>query len=227
MAIRVIFNKPDGFITVIRGSKTWLLSKEEANSVFVSTVEIQTLLGRIGTLFTAFLSLIPLEQRKNIRYEVKIVTKLGEEVLLLKSRNVESAEDMVNRIIGFTRGETNNDGVPMEEPFASARRAKRKNSYKVAGVLEIICSPLVFLQLSYVYYGLGYEGWYKVVNNAWILFVIIALVPMVGGIFALKRKKWWVALVGAIVSLIFWWLGIFALIFIIESKKEEFEIAVV
>jgi hypothetical protein len=54
------------------------------------------------------------------------------------------------------------------------------------------------------------------------IMAIIALFPIVGGIYALRRKKWWLALAGSIVSLIFFVLGILALIFVLYSK-DEFE----
>ena len=98
---------------------------------------------------------------------------------------------------------------------------------KNAGILEIICSPLVFFTLLYTYYGLSYEGYYEVVQGSWLLIVIsimaiIAILPIVGGIYALRRQKWWLALAGSIVSLIFLVLGILAFIFILYSK-DEFE----
>ena len=114
MTTLVIFNKPNGFITVADGSRTWVISKEEANSVFVSTDETQTLMGGIGSLLISFLTLVPVEQRKKIRYEVKIVTKSGEQVRLLRSRNVELAEDMVKRIVNFTEGNNKKDEVYIE-----------------------------------------------------------------------------------------------------------------
>ena len=98
---------------------------------------------------------------------------------------------------------------------------------KNAGIIEMICSPLVFFTLLYTYYGLSYEGYYEVVEGSWLLIVIsimaiIAILPIVGGIYALRRKKWWLALAGSIVSLVFFVLGILAFIFILYSK-DEFE----
>ncbi|MFC1964116.1 RDD family protein [Chloroflexota bacterium] len=112
MTTKLIFNKPDGFITVTDRSRKWIISKEEANSVFVSIDETQTLMGGIGSLFAAFLTLVPVEQRKKIRYEVKIVTTSGEQVRLFRNRNAELAEDMVKRIVSFsTQSEVTEDTV--------------------------------------------------------------------------------------------------------------------
>jgi hypothetical protein len=51
---------------------------------------------------------------------------------------------------------------------------------------------------------------------------IIAVLPIIGGIYALKLRKWWLALAGSIVSLVFLLFGIIAFILILDSK-DEFE----
>ena len=51
--------------------------------------------------------------------------------------------------------------------------------------------------------------------------IILGVVAIVGGVYALKRKLWGLALAGSICSLIcVWFLGIPAIIFIIMGKKE-------
>jgi len=51
--------------------------------------------------------------------------------------------------------------------------------------------------------------------------IIIGIVAIVGGIYALKRKIWGLALAGSICSLIGpWLLGILAIIFVSLGKKE-------
>ena len=49
---------------------------------------------------------------------------------------------------------------------------------------------------------------------------IIAMLPIIGGICALIRKHWRLAFIGSIASLIFWLLGIPALVLIVISKDE-------
>ena len=159
MTTQVTFDKPNGFITVTDGSRTWIISKEEAKSVFVTTAETKTISEEMGSLFAAFITLIPLERRKKTKYEVKIVTESGEEVVLFSGRNVNLAYDMVKRLADFTKRGINEE-IYFEEPVASARIVKKKKSLKVAGIFEIISSPFVFVSLTYTYYGLSYEGWY-------------------------------------------------------------------
>ncbi len=51
--------------------------------------------------------------------------------------------------------------------------------------------------------------------------IIIGIVAIVGGVYALKRKLWGLALAGSICSLIGpWLLGILAIIFVSMGKKE-------
>ena len=51
--------------------------------------------------------------------------------------------------------------------------------------------------------------------------IIIGIVDIVGGVFALKRKRWGLALAGAICSLFStWFLGIPAIVLVIIGKEE-------
>ena len=50
--------------------------------------------------------------------------------------------------------------------------------------------------------------------------IVIGIVSIVGGSFALRRKIWGLALAGAICALCVWILGIPAIIFIAMGKKE-------
>ena len=104
MTTPVTFDKPNGFISVTDGSRTWVISKEEAKSVFVTTDETKTLSEEMGTLIAAFLTLIPIYRSSKIeKYEVKIVTESGEEVEMFSGRDADLAYDMVKRIVDFTK----------------------------------------------------------------------------------------------------------------------------
>jgi hypothetical protein len=76
--------------------------KRRGKECFFTTDKKQTLKGAIGSLFTSFLTLMPIEQHQSIRYEVKIVKTSGEEVQLLRRKNAELAEDMVKRVVDFS-----------------------------------------------------------------------------------------------------------------------------
>ena len=106
----------------------------------------------------------------------------------------------------------------------------------VAGILEIISVPPAFLFLglrllfesAYItdagnYYGVPFsfssphffiDAFFLILYFSW------GILPIVGGIYALKRKKWRWALAGSIASLPNVLLGIPAVIYIVKSKNE-------
>jgi phosphoglycerol transferase MdoB-like AlkP superfamily enzyme len=50
--------------------------------------------------------------------------------------------------------------------------------------------------------------------------IIFAIIAIVGGVFAIRRRIWWLALVGSIFALLCaWFFGIPALVFTIMGKK--------
>jgi len=53
-------------------------------------------------------------------------------------------------------------------------------------------------------------------------YIIIGIISIIGGVFAIKRRTWWLALVGAIFALM--WpsslFGVLSIIFVCISKKE-------
>ena len=54
-----------------------------------------------------------------------------------------------------------------------------------------------------------------------IPFLIVGILAIVGGVYALKRKKWGWALTGSILALFPWWvLGIAAIVITILAKNE-------
>lgn len=223
MSKQVIFNQPDGFITVTDGLKKWVISKEEAKYVSVNADETRTPAREAGTLFAALVTFVPVERSKKITYEVKIKTKSGEEVELYSGENLNSAYDMVNRIGDFTK-----EGIFSDEKFTgnSNRIEKKRTGLKVAGIFEITSTPFVVITLLYIYYGYSYEGYYEIIpgfRHVLILTAIgvIAILPVIGGICALVSKHWMLALAGSIVSLIFWLLGLPALV-LISIYKDGF-----
>ena len=50
--------------------------------------------------------------------------------------------------------------------------------------------------------------------------IVLVIIAIVGGVFALRRRLWGLALAGAICALCVWILGIPAIIFIAMGKKE-------
>jgi hypothetical protein len=88
-----------------------------------------------------------------------------------------------------------------------------------AGVLGIISTVFVLGQ------GFGcLLQWHSVgARVAFPIIVIAGILGITGGIFALRRKIWVLALVGSIcasLSLYTWFLGIMAIIFVVMSKSE-------
>ena len=54
-----------------------------------------------------------------------------------------------------------------------------------------------------------------------IPYLIIGILGLIGGVYALQRKKWGLALTGSIAITFFWFiLGIPAIVFTVQSKKE-------
>jgi len=89
----------------------------------------------------------------------------------------------------------------------------------VAGILDIVLAPFVLSQaLGGALQGHLMEGQ--------IIFwgcAIVGIVAIVGGVFALRRRIWGLALAGSIcasISLFTWYLGVAAIIFTVLAKKE-------
>jgi hypothetical protein len=102
-----------------------------------------------------------------------------------------------------------------------------------AGILSIIAGALgliggiIVLVLGGTIAGVGLSAavprWIMIFGAIAIPIIILGIVAIVGGIYALKRRIWGLALAGSICSLIcVWFLGIPAIIFAIMGK-DEFE----
>ena len=61
-----------------------------------------------------------------------------------------------------------------------------------------------------------FMGWFAAFGTP---LTVLGIIAIVGGIFALKRRIWWLALVGSICAVPFG-IGILALIFVIMGKNE-------
>ena len=112
-----------------------------------------------------------------------------------------------------------------------------------AGILDIVAAVLI---LYVALRGLGIIPMVFYLDDVWsrftwcispIIAVVFAILGLIGGIFALKRKKWGLALIGSVsvwgASIyfgtmssfymqgeVFLWLGILALMLIAISRKE-------
>ena len=92
----------------------------------------------------------------------------------------------------------------------------------VAGVLDIVCGCFGII------FGLFVTWWAGAMMGSFQwgggqFPIVLGIVAIAGGICALQRKVWWLALVGSIAALLpFWFLGIASLILIVLAR-EEFE----
>lgn len=95
-----------------------------------------------------------------------------------------------------------------------------------AGILSIISGSLtVIIGLAIALLGtfagaFGTLGLGGVFAGLAALPIILGIVAIVGGIYALRRKSWGLALAGSICALSCWILGIPAIIFVVLSKDE-------
>lgn len=92
----------------------------------------------------------------------------------------------------------------------------------IAGVIGLISSPLLIAYGSIAMLDIAFGNWWGFyLFQVGFLFIPTGIIAIVGGIFALRRRKWWMALAGSIAAIIcFLFLGIPAVIFVIQSKGE-------
>lgn len=83
----------------------------------------------------------------------------------------------------------------------------------ISGVVDVIFG-LMNLSMGSFAGGL-FMGWFA---SFGVPFIVLGAIAIIGGIFALKRTRWVLALVGAICAL--FGLGILAIIFLIMGKEE-------
>ena len=97
----------------------------------------------------------------------------------------------------------------------------------VAGILAIIAGALQVIFGTIFATGVGF--WAGIVGMGWLSaifapLIVFGIIAIVGGIYALRRKVWGLALAGSICALLGPWaiLGILAIIFV-SLGKGEFE----
>jgi len=87
----------------------------------------------------------------------------------------------------------------------------------ILGIVLIVVGTVAGQVLA----GLGVPFVGKLVVGTLAVGLILGIVAIVGGIYALRRQKWGLALAGSICALFPWWiLGIPAIIFVILGKDE-------
>ena len=88
-----------------------------------------------------------------------------------------------------------------------------------AGIFDLLSSPFVLSQAL----GGALQGHLVIGQIAMWVFTILGITAIVGGIFAIRRKIWGLALAGSIcasISLFTWYLGIAAIVLTLLAKKE-------
>jgi hypothetical protein len=101
----------------------------------------------------------------------------------------------------------------------------------ISGIISLMGSFLVGISLTVILYSPDWYGYnsresYFPLVVIWIvvaLYILISGLAIAGGVYALKRKVWGLAMAGAIgcvLTLWSWWLGIAAIVFLALSKKE-------
>ncbi len=103
------------------------------------------------------------------------------------------------------------------------RRPKAAGIFSIiAGVIGLISSPLLIAYGSIATLDIAFGNWWGFfLLQVGFLFIPTGIIAIVGGIFSLRRKKWWIALAGSIAAIIcFLFLGIPATIFLAQSKRE-------
>jgi|GEM_PF-2265649 hypothetical protein len=94
-----------------------------------------------------------------------------------------------------------------------------------AGILDIVCAIIhCFLIASFISCLNSVTGRSLTLNECLVILIVaapIVCLEYIGGVYALARKRWGLALATSIVALIFcWFLGIPSLILTILSKNE-------
>ena len=98
-----------------------------------------------------------------------------------------------------------------------------------AGILDIVAGGFTVLASIGLIVGGGVTGVVPdvpdfvpvLLMSLAVPFLIVGILAIVGGVYALKRKKWGWALTGSILALFPWWvLGVAAIVITILAKNE-------
>lgn len=194
MTTKLNLNKPEGFITVTSGHvplfiwflRKRIISKEEANSAFVA------------------------HRRTTGFYDVKLVTASGKEALIFKSRRAEVADYLAKRIASFSeQSEVTQDIINTQKPYTSAVKPSKRKPV-IAGIILILAGlPILLFGIVFgfaVLLGLLtiHVGIISVLATSavWLAIIISGIMAIIGGIFAISQRRWWLALVGAVCATI-------------------------
>ncbi len=216
----IIFDKRKGYLILKKGRVPvlfWLkrkrmISKEEAGSAFVFKLEefdgfvpvtgIKTFFWNLR-MYLFFIGEPPsftwLGPRTQSDYQVKLLTTSGEEVEIYRSYNVEIADRLISRIRDFsTQTEVPEEIIATKKRSAFAVKPSKKKAI-IAGVILILAGLIIapFGILS----GLASP-------IAMLIITPSGIMTIVAGIFAIIRRKWWLALAGAV------WATIVPLVFL-------------
>jgi hypothetical protein len=116
------------------------------------------------------------------------------------------------------------------------RRKNMQNTWKpvAGGIISIVAGSIHLLGWLAIIVALSVPAFIRMYADMprigpWIAvictvpLIIVAIIAIIGGVFALKRRRWGLALAGAICAIfspISWYLGVIATIFIALSRKE-------
>ncbi len=114
--------------------------------------------------------------------------------------------------------------ISHQELFLTIFNAKRINivtgAFSLLSVVGFLIAIIVINSDFFVEPGIPDF----VTSILWILtipFLIIGVLAIIGGVYSLSRKKWGLALSGAVASTVFWFfVGIPTIVFVAQSKDE-------
>jgi len=115
--------------------------------------------------------------------------------------------------------------TPSPSPAGVQQTASQTWMPVVAGILAIIAGVVDFfvgLIVGAIGHAVGFISGIWGLGVLGLPHIILGIIAVIGGVFALQRKAWVIALVGAICALI--WpltlLGILSIVFVCLSRKE-------
>ena len=113
--------------------------------------------------------------------------------------------------------------TPTPPPAGASQPAPQTWMPVTAGILTIIAGVVDFL-VGLIRGAIGHAGFFSIwgLGVRGVPLIVLGIIAVIGGVFALQRKAWVIALVGAICALI--WpltlLGILSIVFVCLSRKE-------
>jgi len=90
----------------------------------------------------------------------------------------------------------------------------------VAGIPALIIGVLFLADAEVTGWLSGVVGFGVLTGTTVVMATIFAVIAIVGGVFAIRRRTWWLALVGSIFALFCAWIfAIPAIVFTVMGKK--------